>query len=86
MAEANYKDGKLNGGSRTWHEDGSVQISCEYLDGELHGSYNSYWANGALKEVGVYAQGRRSEYRWFDEKGTMVQEYAEQSHCLTVSL
>ena len=59
-----------------WTSDGVLIEESHFLNGELHGTYRTWWKNGMPKEVGGYVAGERvATYRWFDQKGGLLQEH-----------
>ncbi|MEP6834116.1 MAG: hypothetical protein ABJB74_12010 [Gemmatimonas sp.] len=52
--DANYRDGKLNGVTRGWHENGQVDYARTYSAGLEEGTHKGWYENG----------GRRFEYHF----------------------
>lgn len=51
-------------------------LEMHHRAGEPHGSYQSWWDNGALKEQGQYRAGNRvGIYSWYLENGELQQEH-----------
>ena len=53
-AEIEFKNGKKNGKSIQWFQNGEKHIEAELKDNKYDGSYSSWWENGNLKEKGFY--------------------------------
>jgi len=76
IAEAQYINGKLNGYSKTWNEEGILTLHANHKDNEYHGIYKSWWPCGALKEVGEYNNGKKTgKYFWYKSNGELLQEH-----------
>ena len=59
-SESNYIDGKRNGLSRVWHENGRLKSESNYIDGKLNG-LSSFWdEDGRLKSESNYIDGKRN--------------------------
>jgi len=59
-----------------WSADGTLILKAQNQNGERHGSYKSWWDNGAPKEQGTYEAGKRvGTYRWFTQNGELWQEH-----------
>jgi antitoxin component YwqK of YwqJK toxin-antitoxin module len=57
-------------------EETGLILEDHYKNGERHGSYKSWWDNGALKEQGWHEAGKRvGVYCWFPQNGELWQEH-----------
>lgn len=76
LARAEYRDGFLDGVSRTWNKSGQLIEESEFHAGCRDGPYRTYWDNGQIKEEGMYRGGVRSgRYTWYSEDGGIIQEH-----------
>jgi antitoxin component YwqK of YwqJK toxin-antitoxin module len=74
---AEFQRGLLHGRCLVWFDDGRLYIESSYFEGRLDGDYRSFWPNGKTREIGRYADGKRTGlYQWFDETGKLVSEQA----------
>ena len=55
--EEYYKDGKLNGLSTWWHENGQKQNEDHYKDGKLNGLSTCWHENGQIEGEGFFKDG-----------------------------
>ena len=55
--EEYYKDGKLNGLSTWWHENGQKQNEDHYKDGKLNGLSTWWYENGQIECEGFFKDG-----------------------------
>ena len=66
MFEEHYINGRLNGYSKTFHENGSLAHLAYYIDGEKHGESKYWFINGRIKYISNYnhgeANGQQFEY------------------------
>jgi antitoxin component YwqK of YwqJK toxin-antitoxin module len=72
---AQYLDGKLDGVSQVIIR-GVLTEEANYIAGQLHGPYRSWWENGTAKEEGTFNRGHRvGVYRWYNVDGSLWQEH-----------
>ena len=57
-AEVTYKDGQMNGLSRSWHENGQLKIEGSFKDGEENGLSRMWDENGQLKNEATFKDGQ----------------------------
>ena len=55
--EEYYKDGKLNGLSTWWYENGQKEIENHYKDGKLNGLSTCWYENGQIEGEGFFKDG-----------------------------
>ena len=55
--EEYYKDGKLNGLSTWWHENGQKELENHYKDGKLNGLSTCWYENGQIEGEGFFKDG-----------------------------
>lgn len=72
-----YKDGKLDGSYKSYHENKKVHIDAEYKDGKLHGDYEEKDEDGKTVKEATYLEG---EYHgvvtyYEDGKEARTEEY-----------
>jgi antitoxin component YwqK of YwqJK toxin-antitoxin module len=60
MQTVTYKDGKLEGFRKNYHESGSLKNQYSYTDGKIAGEWVEYFENAKLSEKGNYKQGDRN--------------------------
>lgn len=64
-------DGNYNGAYAEWTQRGVIIVKSNYLHGELHGNYVSYFDNGVPSEESTYYKGTltsQKKYRYFGAK------------------
>ena len=72
---AEYLNGKLDGVSQNWSEDGSLISESEYSHGKLHGIWKKYYENGNTKYKAHYFHGQKhGEEIWYYENGHVKSE------------
>ncbi|HEX5030882.1 MAG TPA: toxin-antitoxin system YwqK family antitoxin [Candidatus Eisenbacteria bacterium] len=62
--EAHYKDGKLHGLMRRWHENGQLAAHEEYENGKWEGRRAAWWDNGQVQFDWQYHEGKLREGTW----------------------
>ena len=55
--EEYYKDGKLNGLSTWWYENGQKELENHYKDGKLNGLSTCWYENGQIEGEGFFKDG-----------------------------
>ena len=72
---AEYLNGKLDGMSRHWSEDGYLISESEYSHGKLHGVWKKYYENGNTRYAAHYFHGQKhGEEIWYYENGHVKSE------------
>ena len=72
---AEYLNGKLDGMSRHWSEDGYLISESEYNHGKLHGIWKKYYENGNTRYAAHYFHGQKhGEEIWYYENGHVKSE------------
>ena len=72
---AEYLNGKLDGTSRQWSEDGYLISESEYSNGKLHGIWKKYYENGNTRYKSHYFHGQKhGEEIWYYENGKVKSE------------
>lgn len=70
-----YKDGRLNGRSEFYYDNGKLESIEPYKDGELHGVVTRYYNNGKIRSRIHFVDGMRGgdkgEMFW-DRKGNRI--------------
>ena len=73
--EAEFVNGKLDGLSRVWLEDGTLISESEYSNDQPHGIWIKYHPIGSVKYKVRYEYGKKHGYeRWFYENGQVKSE------------
>ena len=67
-------NGKLNGITRIYREDGSLATAIKYKNGKIDGFKNSYYPDGSAWRVEIYENDHLVEISEYDEKGNMIFE------------
>jgi antitoxin component YwqK of YwqJK toxin-antitoxin module len=62
--EAHYKEGKLHGLFRRWHENGQLAAEEEYQNGKWEGRRAAWWENGQVQFDWRYQEGKLCEGVW----------------------
>ncbi len=72
---AEYINGKLDGLSRRWSEDGYLISESVYSHGKLHGIWKKYYENGNTRYKAHYFHGQKhGEEIWYYENGHVKSE------------
>lgn len=73
----NYKDGKKEGLSRNWYENGQLYNERNYKDGERDGLETDWYDSGILQSKQKFKDGRRvGTFRgWWESNGKLQYEY-----------
>ena len=72
---AEYLNGKLDGLSRHWSEEGHLISESEYSHGKLHGIWKKYYENGNTRYKAHYFHGQKhGEEIWYYENGQVKSE------------
>ena len=72
---AEYLNGKLDGLSRHWSEEGHLISESEYSHGKLHGIWKKYYENGNTRYEAHYFHGQKhGEEIWYYENGHVKSE------------
>ena len=72
---ANYLNGKLDGISHHWADDGSLISESAYSHGKLHGIWKKYYENGNTRYKAHYFHGQKhGEEIWYYENGHVKSE------------
>lgn len=74
-SETTYKDGLVDGLSRTWDEHGQLRSQFTCRLGAMHGNCKKWHANGQLAEDGNYEWGVRLDEKEYNEQGGLVSEF-----------
>jgi antitoxin component YwqK of YwqJK toxin-antitoxin module len=75
VSTAQFLNDKLDGVSQVIIR-GVLTVEENYSAGQLHGSYRSWWEDGAAKEQGTYHRGKRvGIYRWYKLDGSLWNEH-----------
>jgi len=53
-----YRNGRVEGESKTWHDSGGLASVSTYVAGKLHGPYKEYHENGKLAEETTFVSGK----------------------------
>ena len=73
--EAEFVNGKLDGFTRVWLEDGTLISESEYSNDQAHGLWIKYHLLGSIKYKVRYEYGKKHGYeRWFYENGQVKSE------------
>ena len=72
---AEYVNGKLDGTSRFWHEDGTLISESEYSNGKPHGIWKKYFSNKTIMHETSYFHGQKHGIeKWYYENGQIKSE------------
>ena len=72
---AEYLNGKLDGMSRHWSEDGFLISESEYSYGKPHGIWKKYYANKNTMYEAHYFHGKKhGKEKWYYENGQIKSE------------
>jgi len=68
LFEEHYINGRLNGYSKTFHENGTLAHLENYVDGELHGERKYWFINGRVKYISNYNHGKEDgrQLSWYE--------------------
>mgnify|MGYP000385518781 CR=1 FL=1 len=72
---AQYLNGKLDGMSRYWSEDGLLISESEYSHGKPHGLWEKYYANQkTMYQVHYFHGQKHGKEKWYYENGQIKSE------------
>ena len=73
--EAEFMNGKLDGISRVWLEDGTLYSVSQYTNDQPHGAWKKFHPNGKLMFEVKYEYGQKHGYeKWYYENGNIKSE------------
>ncbi|WP_456376758.1 toxin-antitoxin system YwqK family antitoxin [Lutibacter sp.] len=73
LAEENYKNGVLNGESKTYYLNGKITEFSHFKNGKLHGSLKRYADNGILLDDLNYENGKlHGAAKYYNNKGKLI--------------
>ena len=73
--EAEFVNGKLDGISKVWLEDGTLFSVSQYSNDHPHGNWKKFHPNGKLMFELNYEYGQKHGYeKWYYENGTIKSE------------
>ena len=70
--EIDYKNGKVNGRARMWHESGRLRVEATYKDNRIHGVRIAYHKNGKVFCRAEYNEGKLLRKKNWDEEGNEI--------------
>ena len=72
---AEFLNGKLDGTTKVWHEDGHLFSVSEYSNGLPNGKWKKFYASGNLLFEENYIFGKKDGFeRWYYENGNIKSE------------
>ena len=73
--EGSYKNGKKNGLSTEWYENGNIEVQRTFKNGELDGLNTQWYENGQKKVQGIFKDGKQvgSPKKW-NEDGSVCND------------
>jgi len=82
--QVTYKDGKRNGESRMWNNDGTLFEECNYIDDQIDECvYKNYHKSGKLKITVPYSNGQKEGiFKEYYEDGQLMLECFYKSNVL----
>lgn len=73
LSEENYKNGQLNGVSKTYYKTGKITEEMNYKNGLLDGNLKRYADNGVLIDDVIYVDGKLNGLaKYYDLKGNLI--------------
>ena len=73
--EAEYFNGKLDGASKVWLEDGTLYSISKYSNNQPHGIWKKFHSNGKLMFEVNYEYGQKHGLeKWYYENGNLKSE------------
>ena len=73
--ETEYVNGKLDGKSQVWLEDGTLYSICKYSNNQPHGIWKKFHPNGKLMFEVNYEYGQKHGVeKWYYENGNLKSE------------
>ena len=73
--ESSYKNGKLDGMSKTWDEKGNLKSKVEYKNGFIHGTWETYYPSEQIKNTTNYIYGKKNGKEiWYHSNGVKQSE------------
>lgn len=74
VGERYYKNGVLDGATKTFYSDGSLKSEFQFLKGLREGTARHYTPEGNLKYEDVYAAGEKKSRKEYDAAGNVVSD------------
>jgi len=71
-SEREYKNGKVNGWARLWHESGQLHMEATYVDNIVHGTRIAYHKNGQMFCKAEYENGKILRKKNWNEEGKEI--------------
>jgi len=72
---AEFLNGKLDGTTKVWHEEGYIFSISEYSNGFPNGKWRKFYSNGNLMFEENYIFGKKNGFeRWYHENGNIKSE------------
>ena len=72
--ERTYKDGKKDGQSTTWWDNGQKASEITYKDGKFDGLMTGWFDNGQKKMEATYKDGKQVSLTMWDKEGNETKE------------
>ena len=72
--EVTYKDGKPEGLSTSWHENGQKKVEATFKDGEFEGLRTEWHENGQKASELTYKDGKRVSLTKWDKEGNEIKK------------
>ena len=70
-----YKNGKINGESKEYYEDGNLKRITNWVNSKINGDSREYYQDGVIKEIRRWVNGNMiGSYLEFDSNGILVNE------------
>ena len=73
QAETCFRNGKVDGLSRTYYESGIVLSESSFKDNMMHGPRKEYYRNGRLKREDIWKFNRILSSVIYDEQGNCIE-------------
>ena len=74
----NFKEGKIDGLSKSFHKNGQLKIISNWKDGELNGLLEEYYENGQLREKTIYKGGESELLEEYFKDGNKTFRHPQQ--------
>jgi antitoxin component YwqK of YwqJK toxin-antitoxin module len=75
-----YRDGRRDGPSESFHENGQLDITGNLTDGKRNGLFKTFDENGQLETRGNYKDGElHGLFEYFDEEGNLTETVTYQN-------
>ena len=82
MCEVSFKDGRMHGVARSWHQNGTKSDETHWLNGARHGKSCDWFENGEVKVEADFEYGVLMKKTEWDAEGNVIKRFERQDDSL----